>query len=136
MEDTSSDTQLAEPPLPPPHPTHSTISQSITLTQTSATNTIASTTSTTTVKFTRRAVSGASIADPTQDSAGGSRVWASNEKASDIFANNLIRHIISFIWPDGITLDWVQGRNGDTKLVWSSKYIPLFPFFFTLDDFR
>ena len=82
-----------------------------------------SSTTTATLKSTRRIVSNASIADPTQDSAGGSRVWASNEKASDIFANILIRHIVSSIWPDGITLDWVQGRNGDTKLIWSSKYI-------------
>jgi hypothetical protein len=71
-----------------------------------------------------RVVSNASVANPNQDSAGGARVWASNEKASDMFANILIRHVISSIWPDGITLDWVEGRKGDTELVWSSKYIP------------
>jgi hypothetical protein len=71
-----------------------------------------------------RVVSNASVANPIQDSAGGARVWASYAKASDMFANILIRHVISSIWPDGITLDWVEGRKGDTELVWSSKYIP------------
>jgi hypothetical protein len=80
---------------------------------------------TTTIKSSRRIVSNASISDPTQNSAGGSRVWASNEKASDIFANNLIRHVISSIWPGGVILDWVQGRRGPTKLVWRSKYFPM-----------
>src|SRR5579859_4148331 len=111
----------------PPSPSTMTSTQ----TSSAAAATTPTATVSTNVKSTRRIVSNASIADPTQDSAGGARVWASNEKASDIFANILIRHIISSIWPDGITLDWVQGRNGDTKLVWSSKYIPLFPFFFT-----
>lgn len=82
-------------------------------------------TTTTTVKSTRRIVSNASIADPAQDSAGGARVWASNERASDIFANNLIQHIISSMWPDGIVLEWVQGRDGDTNLVWNNKYLRL-----------
>ena len=78
----------------------------------------------TTQQSNRRIVSNASISDPTQNSAGGSRVWASNEKASDIFANNLIRHVISSIWPGGVVLDWVQGRSAATKLVWRSKYFP------------
>jgi hypothetical protein len=77
------------------------------------------------VKSTHRVVSNSSIAGPTQDSAGGTRVWASNEKASDIFANIFLLYVISSIWPDGITLDWVQGRKGETKLVWSSKYYPI-----------
>ena len=73
----------------------------------------------------RRIVSNASIAAPDEDSSGGSRVWASKEKASDLFANNLMLHVISSIWPDGVKVDWVQGRPGDTTLVWSSAYIPI-----------
>lgn len=76
----------------------------------------------------RRIVSAASIADPTQDSAGGARVWASNEKASDVFANVLIRYIIGWIWPGGITLDWVESRDGKTTLNWNDSYSPLLPF--------
>lgn len=34
-------------------------------------------------------------------------------------------HVISSIWPDGVKVDWVQGRPGDTTLVWSSTYIPI-----------
>ena len=71
----------------------------------------------------QRTVSSASIADPNQDSAGGSRVWASKEKASDIFANVLIPYIMARIWPDGIILDWVQGRTGDTLLEWNNSYV-------------
>jgi hypothetical protein len=82
------------------------------------------TTAVATVKSTRRIVSDASIADPQQDSGGGARVFATNEKASDLFANNLIHHVISSIWPDGVVLDWVQGRDGNSTLVWSSKYFP------------
>ena len=62
----------------------------------------------------RRIVSSASIADPTQDSAGGNRVWASTEKASDIFANVLIPYVFGWLWPHGISLDWVTGRSGPT----------------------
>lgn len=96
------------------------ISETKTTTLVSTTGT--NTTAIATVKSTRRIVSDASIADPQQDSAGGIRVLASNEKASDRFANNLIDHITSSLWPDGIVLDWVEGRDGDTSLVWSSKY--------------
>jgi len=95
-----------------------------TLDTTSAVASDSTTTATTTVKSTRRIVSDASIADPNQDSAGGIRVLASNEKASDRFANNLLEYITGSIWPDGIILDWVEGREGATELVWSSKYPP------------
>jgi hypothetical protein len=122
MVDISFDAKVNDYP-PDSLPANTPLSQStVTAAQTSMSATAATTTSK--IKSTRRIVSNASIADPTQDSAGGARVWASNEKASDIFANILTRHIISAIWPDGITVDWVQGRNGHTKLAWSSKYFP------------
>ena len=70
---------------------------------------------------TNRIVSVGSVADPDENSAGGARVWASNEKASDIFANNLLMHLIDDIWRDGITLDWVQGRIGSTVLSWHNS---------------
>jgi hypothetical protein len=68
------------------------------------------------VKSKRRIVSDASIAGPTQDSAGGARVSSDNEKANDIFANN---SSISFssIWPDGVGLYGIEDRKGDTELV-------------------
>ena len=69
----------------------------------------------------RRIVSNASIADPNQDSAGGARVWASNEKASDIFANVFTSHVVGRVWPGGVPLDWVRGRDGVTTLAWSSS---------------
>src|SRR5271170_4413086 len=84
-----------------------------------ATVDIASDTSSTS---TRRIVSNASIADPNQDSAGGPRVWGSAEKASDIFACNFMNYAIGWIWPSGITLDWVRGREGPTVLAWTSSY--------------
>lgn len=74
----------------------------------------------------RRIVSGASVADPNQDSAGSRRTWASNEKASDIFGNNFISCVLNWIWPDGIMLDWVEGREGETSLTWNCWYIPSF----------
>lgn len=43
---------------------------------------------------TRRIVSNASIADPNQDSAGGGRVWASNEVATQTFADNFMIYVI------------------------------------------
>jgi hypothetical protein len=73
----------------------------------------------------RRIVSAASIADPEQDSAGGIRVWASNEKSVDQFANNFMEYVLGWIWPNGVTLDWVQGREGETTLEWSNSYITL-----------
>lgn len=79
------------------------------------------TTATATATTSRRIVSDASIAAPEQDSAGGTRVFANNEKASDGFANNLIRYLLSTIWPNGVVLDWVDGRDGDCTLVWNSK---------------
>jgi hypothetical protein len=75
---------------------------------------------------TRRIVSDASIADPNQDSAGGARIWGSTEKASDLFASNFMNYIIGWIWPSGIELDWVRGREGPTVLTWTSSYYPLF----------
>jgi hypothetical protein len=91
---------------------------------------------TTTTTTTTQIVSSASIASPEHDSAGGSKVFVSNEK-SDVFANILIHHVISSIWPDRVVLDWVKGRKGDTTLVWTSQYdailnSPSFlcPFFF------
>jgi hypothetical protein len=74
---------------------------------------------------THRDFSNNSIADANQDSAGGSRMWASNEKASDLFACNFMNYIIGWIWPSGITLDWVRGRGGPPVLAWSSSYPPL-----------
>jgi len=71
-----------------------------------------------------RIVSDASIADPEQDSAGGNQVFASNEKASDVFANFFMEYVIGWIWPDGITLDWVKGRIGPTTLNWNISYPP------------
>lgn len=94
---------------------------------TTALNTADTTTAGDTVQTTsRRIVSDASIANPDQDSAGGVRVFANNEKASDGFANHLIAYVCSTIWPTGIVLDWVGGRGGDTTLVWNSKYPPCF----------
>lgn len=72
----------------------------------------------------RRIVSNASIADPNQDSAGGARIWASTEKASDLFASNFMNYVVGWIWPSGITLDWVTGREGTSVLTWTSSYPP------------
>jgi hypothetical protein len=79
---------------------------------------------------TRRIVSNASIADPNQDSAGGGRVWASNEAASQTFADNFMTYVIGWIWPSRITLDWIRGREGHTTIAWSPSYP--FPFFLRL----
>src|SRR5271155_1694364 len=76
---------------------------------------------------TRRIVSNVSIADPNQDSAGGSRVWGSTEKASDVFACSFMNYAIGWIWPSGIKLDWVRGREGPTVLAWTSSYCLLPP---------
>src|ERR1700731_3494489 len=73
---------------------------------------------------TRRIVSNASIADPNQDSAGARDVWASTEKASDLFANNFMTYVLGWMWPSGITLDWVKGREGLSVLAWNNSYCP------------
>jgi hypothetical protein len=72
----------------------------------------------------RRIVSSASIADPNENSAGGTIVWASNEMATNVFASNFVDYVTSWIWPDGITLDWVEGRTGNTELKWNSSFNP------------
>lgn len=82
--------------------------------------------SSTTPSSSRRVVSNASIANPGQDSTGGDRIWATNEKASDAFANILMLYIRGKLFPKGIKLDWVKGRSGDTTLTWSTGYFPLF----------
>lgn len=64
-----------------------------------------------------------SIADINQDSTGGTKIWASNEKASDMFGNTFIAYVIRSIWPKGIILDWVQGREGVTSLKWNGWYL-------------
>jgi len=74
--------------------------------------------------ITRRIVSDTSIADPNQDSAGGTRVWASNEMASQQFASVFISYVIAWIWSKRILLEWVKGREGGTQLVWSPSYFP------------
>jgi len=92
------------------------VSQSTVVSQTASQVSVASSS--------RRIVSGASIADPEQDSAGGTRVLVSNEKSSDMFANNLLDYVRRRIWPDGIVLDWVEGRIGETTLMWHHTYLP------------
>jgi len=92
------------------------VSQSTLVSQTASQVSIASSS--------RRIVSGASIADPEQDSAGGTRVLVSNEKSSDMFANTLLDYVRRRIWPRGIILDWVQGRTGKTTLMWHHTYLP------------
>ena len=37
-----------------------------------------------------------------------------------------MNYVIGWIWPSGITLDWVRGRDGPTMLTWTSSY-PSFP---------
>jgi hypothetical protein len=66
------------------------------------------------------------IADPNQDSVGRTRVWASTGNTSDVFASNFMNYIIGWIWPSGISLDWVRGRQEPMMLAWSSLY-PSFP---------
>jgi hypothetical protein len=84
-------------------------------------------TTTVTVKSTDRNPSNNSIAGPTQDSAGGTRVWGSDDRVRYMFANNFLMYTVTSIWPDGIVLDWVKGREGDTELVWSRTYLSLVP---------
>jgi len=67
---------------------------------------------------TRRIVSNASIADPNH---GGISVWASTEKASEHFASTFMDYVIMWIWPSGITLDWVIGRPGTTVIAWNAS---------------
>ena len=50
-------------------------------------------------------------------------MFANKEKASDIFANNLMNYVVTTIWPDGVVLDWVEGREGETTLAWNSGYV-------------
>jgi hypothetical protein len=114
---------------------YTTMTNTSTITEQSPTKITTTTTTSKSTTSGRRIVSNASIAHPTQDSAGGTRVWASNEKASDIFANILLLHIISTIWPDGITLDWVRGRSGQTRLTWSHKYLSYSYAFFPFPQF-
>ena len=47
-----------------------------------------------------------------------------NEKASNRFANLLLYHITTSIWPDEIVLDWVKGCDSDTSLISSREYPP------------
>ena len=67
----------------------------------------------------QRIVSAGSIADPTQDSAGGGRVYTSKEKTSDTFANQFLGYTITGIWPSGLTLEWAEGRDPKPSLEWS-----------------
>ena len=68
----------------------------------------------------RRIVSSASVSDPGDISTGGIKVWASKEKASDVFANTFVTYVFGEIWRAGVTLDWVKGRpSGETTLSWS-----------------
>lgn len=93
----------------------------------STTVTTDSSTTTTTATTSQRIVSDASIAAPEQDSAGGTRVFANKEKSSDSFANNLIRYVLTTIWLDGIVLDWVEGREGESTLQWNGGYLSTIP---------
>jgi hypothetical protein len=47
-------------------------------------------------------------------------LWGSTEKASDLFASNFTNYVIGWIWPSGITLDWIQGSDGPTMIAWTS----------------
>ena len=38
-----------------------------------------------------------------------------------------MNYAIGWIWPSGITLDWVRGREGPTVLAWTSSYSLLPP---------
>ena len=69
-----------------------------------------------------RIPSGSSMSDPSQDSAGGVRVLAVKEKTVDTFANQLLWYIVSGIWPGGVNLNWVRGRDSKTTLRWNDSY--------------
>jgi hypothetical protein len=69
-----------------------------------------------------RIVSAGSIADHNQDSTGGVRVFASMEKTIDSFANQFLSYTVSNVWPNCLTLDWVQGRDPKPSLRWKQKY--------------
>jgi hypothetical protein len=45
------------------------------------------------------------------------------QKASNQFANMFICYVARWIWPRRIQLDWVKGREGETKLKWNNTYI-------------
>jgi len=126
---TAETTSLEGPPFSPPHPNQPTTGIRLPKVAETRAAVAAATTSTTTTATTpstgKRIVSDASIADPEQSSTGGTRVFANNEKASDLFANNLIRYVLDTVWPEGTVLDWVEGRDdGETTLVWNSGYSP------------
>ena len=76
------------------------------ITTSSFANITVTTTSTTT---SRQIVSDASIADPEHISARRTSVFANNEKASDLFANFLMDHVLSPIPPMG--LYWIGFRD-------------------------
>jgi len=56
------------------------------------------------------------------NSAGGETIMYAKEKASDMFANILAVHLQGRLWPDGIELPWVRGRNAIPRLNWNVTY--------------
>ena len=79
----------------------------------------------------RRIPSGSSMSDPSQDSAGGVRILAVKEKTVDTFANQLVWYVISGLWPGGVSLDWVRGRDSKTTLRWNDAYTTSFSLLLT-----
>jgi hypothetical protein len=75
----------------------------------------------TTVATGRRITSTSSMSDPSQDSAGGIRILSVKEKTVDTFANQFLRYVVTGLWPGGIPLNWVRGRE-KTTLRWTETY--------------
>ena len=72
-----------------------------------------------TTTVSRRVTSTSSMSDPSQDSAGGIRILSVKEKTVDTFANQFLDYVVTGLWPGGIVLDWVRGREKKTTLTWT-----------------
>jgi hypothetical protein len=73
-----------------------------------------------------RNISGVSTLDANVNSTGGETILFAKEVTTQAFCGVLFAHLCGEVWPKGIILNWVEGR--DARLNWSKSYIPTLGF--------
>jgi hypothetical protein len=68
-----------------------------------------------------RNISGVSTLDANVNSTGGDTILFSKEVTTQAFCGVLFAHLCGEVWPKGILLTWVEGR--DARLNWSKSYV-------------
>jgi hypothetical protein len=65
-----------------------------------------------------------SISDPAKSSSGGNLFHATQDRETEILGNQFCLTMLNALFPEDLTINWVQGRPEAPSLEWGQRYHP------------